>query len=226
MKVKTLFNILLVIVALGLALLATRSILRPEKYKLAYNQRADEIKARLITIRAAQTVYRNEFKKYAGDIDSLVMFVNHGVVQIIKTSGDIPDDMTEEAAFKAGLIKKTVETIPAIDKIIESDPTNVNSESLKNFEFIPYGNGKKFEIQLGTLSSKTYEIPVYRIDVPLDDILFDLDRTISPKDANIFSKLSNKIFYNNLASETQFKEQYKPMWLGSLSDASTSGSWE
>jgi hypothetical protein len=226
MKVKTLFNILLVVVALGLALLATRSILRPEKYKLTYSQRAEEIKVRLITIRAVQTVYRNEFKKFAGDIDSLVMFVNSGVVQIIKTSGDIPDDMTEEAAFKAGLIKKVVETIPAKDKIMEADPTNVNAESLKNFAQIPYCDGKKFEIQLGKISSKTYEIPVYRIDVPLDDILANLDKTISPKDANLFSKIFNKIFYNGLANETQFREQYKSMWLGSLNDASTSGSWE
>jgi hypothetical protein len=225
MKVKTLFNILLVIVALGLALLATRSILRPEKYKTAYNQRAEEIKARLITIRAVQAVYRNEFKKYADDMDTLVAFVNTGVVKIIKTSGEIPDDMTEEAAFKAGLIKKVIEPIPAKDKIVESDP-NVNYESLKNFEFIPYCDGKKFEIQLSKLTSKTYEIPIYRIDVPLDDVLANLDKTISPKDANIFSKIFNKLFYNNLANETQFKDQYKPMWLGSLTDASTSGSWE
>ncbi|MCL1851262.1 MAG: hypothetical protein FWF70_07685 [Bacteroidetes bacterium] len=225
MKVKTLFNILLIVVALLLALLATRSILRPERYKTAYNQRAGEIKARLITIRAIQAVYRAEFKKYAGDIDTLVDFVNNGVVQIIKTTGEIPENMTEEAAFKAGLIKKSVEKIPAKDKIVESDP-NVNYESLKNFEFIPYCDGKKFEIQLGKLTSKTYEIPVYRIDVPLDDILANLNKTITPKEANMFTKLANKLFYSGLANETQYKSQYKPMWLGSLMDSGTSGSWE
>jgi len=225
MKIKTLFNILLFVVALILALLATRSILRPEKYKTAYNQRAEEVKARLITIRAAQGVYRNEFKKYAGDIDTLVDFVNNGLVQIIKTTGEIPENMTEEAAFKAGLIKKIVETLPAKNKIIESD-ANVNEESLKNFEFIPNCNGKKFEIKLGTLSSKTYEIPVYRIDVSVDDILANLDKTIFPKEANVFTKLVNRLFYNELAKETQFKTQYKPMWLGSLTDSGTSGSWE
>ncbi|MDR2972296.1 MAG: hypothetical protein LBU83_10260 [Bacteroidales bacterium] len=225
MKVKTLFNILLVIVALFLALLATRSILRPEKYKISYNQRAEEIKARLITIRAVQAVYRNEFKKYAGDIDTLVDFVNNGVVQIIKTTGEIPENMSEEDAFKAGLIKKTIENIPAKDKIVESDP-NVTFESLKNFEFIPHCDGKKFEIQLGKLSSKTYEIPVYRIDVALEDIIANLDKTISPKDANPFIKIINTLFYSGLANETQFKLQYKPMWLGSLNDSGTTGSWE
>ena len=225
MKVKTLFNILLVIVALALALLATRSILRPEKYKFVYNQRSEEVRGRLVTIRAVQAVYRNEYKRYAGDIDTLVEFVKTGNVQIIKTSGEIPENMSEEAAFKAGLIKKVVETIPAKDKIVESDP-NVSYESLKNFELIPYGDGKKFEIQLGKISSKTYEIPVYRIDVSLDDILANLDRTITPKESSFSDRIFNKVFYSGLADETQFKAKYRPLWLGSLTDASTSGSWE
>jgi hypothetical protein len=225
MKAKTLLNILLVVVALGLAFLATRSILRPEKYKASYNQRAEEIRTRLITIRAVQAVYRNEFKKYAGDIDTLVDFANNGVVHIIKTSGDIPDDMTEEAAFKSGLIKKVVETIPAKNKILEIDP-NVILENLKNFEFIPYGDGRKFEIQLGIIASRTYEIPVYRVDVPIDDILVNLNRTIIPKEASFLSKTFNRMFYSGLAQETQYKSKYRPMWLGSLTDAGTSGSWE
>ncbi|MCL2313420.1 MAG: hypothetical protein FWC41_13270 [Firmicutes bacterium] len=225
MKAKTLFNILLVIVALGLAFLATRSILRPEKYKASYNQRAEEIRTRLVTIRAVQAVYRNEFKKYAGDIDTLVDFANNGVVHIIKTSGEIPDDMSEEEAFKKGLIKKVVETIPAKNKILESDP-NVKPENLKNFEYIPHAGGKKFEIQLGTIASKTYEIPVYRIDVPIDDILANLDRTITPKETGSVKTIINKMFYSGLAQEKQYKTKYRPMWLGSLNDAGTSGSWE
>jgi len=225
MKVKTLFNILLIVVALILALMATRSILRPEKYKTVYIQRSEEVKERLMTIRAVQAVYRNEFKKYAGDIDTLVDFVNNGVVSIIKTTGEIPDNMSEDAAFKAGLIKKIEEKLPAKDKIVESDP-NVDYNHLKNFEYIPNCDGKKFEIRLGTLSSKTYEIPVYRIDVPIDEILANLDKTIFPKETNMFTKMINKLFYNGLAEETQYKSQYKPMWLGSLTDSGTSGSWE
>jgi len=225
MKIKTLFNILLVIAALVLAVLATRSILRPEKYKALYNQRSEEIRTRLITIRAAQAVFRNEFKRYTGDIDSLVDFVNNGVVHIVKISGDIPENMTEEAAFKAGLIKKVVEAIPARNKILESDP-NVNYENLKGFEFIPHNDGKKFQIQLGKISSKTYEIPVYRIDVPLDEILANLDRSINAQGTSAFRRFSNKVFYGGLAQETQYKVRYRPMWLGSLTDAGTSGNWE
>ena len=135
--------------------------------------------------------------------------------------------MSEEAAFKAGLIKSIVEQIPAKDKIFEADP-KMTPENLKNFEFIPNSDGKKFEIQLGTLTSgaSKHEIPVYRIDVPLDDVLVNMDRTLYPTNAGIFAKLFNKVFYGGLAEETQYKVLYSPIWMGSLTDASTSGSWE
>jgi hypothetical protein len=225
MKVKALLNIFLFLVAVGLALLILRSILRPEKFKNVYYQRSDEIRVRLTAIRAIQAVYRNEHKKYAGDIDTLVTFVNNGVVHISKISGEIPKDMSQEAAFASGLISKTWETISARDKIVETDP-KVNYESLKNFEFIPYCDGKKFEIQLGKISGNTYEIPVYRIDVPICDILSNLERTLTPQNANLLSRWVSNLLFNGLTNEKQFINQYQPMWLGSLSDASTAGSWE
>lgn len=225
MKIKTLFNIFLVIAALGLALLAFRSIMRPEKFKLVYNQRHEEIKTRLITVRAIQAIYRNEFKKYAENMDELVAFVNEGNVHIEKMSGEIPEGMNELDAFKKGLIKKTVETVPAKEKIMESDP-NLTEENFKNFALIPESGGKKFEIQLGKLSSKTYEIPVYRVDVSVDDVLVNMEKTITSTNSSGFAKLLDRVLYNNLAAENQYKILYKPMWLGSLNDASTSGSWE
>ena len=225
MKVYTMINILLAIVALFFAFLITRAILRPEKYKVVYLQRTEEVRARLVTIRAAQAVYRNEYKKYAGDIDTLVEFVNNGVVHIVQISGNIPEEMTENEAFKQGLIKKTVETYPAKTRIVNSDP-NVTDESLKSFQFIPHTNNKKFEIQLGEIYGKTYTIPVYRVEVPLEDILANIDQTISNKTTNFWGLFFNKLFYNNLDKDTQYIANYPPMWLGSLTEASTSGSWE
>jgi len=225
MKISTIINIFLAIAALFFAFLIIRAILRPEKYKAVYIQRTEEIRARLVTIRAAQAVYRNEFKKYAGDMDSLVEFVNNGVVHIVQISGIIPEEMTENEAFKQGLIKKTVETYPAKARIINSDP-NVTEESLKSFQFIPHTNNKKFEIQLGEIYGKTYTIPVYKIEVPLEDILANINQTIYRKTTGFWGFIFNKLFYKNLDKDTQYIANYPPMWLGSLTDASTSGSWE
>ena len=64
------------------------------------------------------------------------------------------------------------------------------------------------------------------IVVPLDDILLDMDKAITPDNASTFTKFVNKIFYSGLAEEKQYRSQYKDMVMGSLTEASTSGNWE
>jgi hypothetical protein len=118
-----------------------------------------------------------------------------------------------------------VETCPAKTRIVNSD-TNVTDESLKNFQFIPHTYNKKFEIQLGEIYGKTYTVPVYRIEVPLEDILANIDQTIYNKTKGFWGVIFNKLFYNNLDIDTHYIANYPPMWLGSLTDANTSGSWE
>lgn len=225
MKVQTLFRILLVIIALVLSVLAFRSIMRPEKFKLVYDERQTEIKNRLITLRAAQQVYKLEYKKYTNNIDELVKFVESGSITIVKLNGTIPEGMSEADAFKKGFITKTEAKYPASKKILESDP-NIKPSFLKEFQFIPENNGKKFQIETNTITTSNYSIDVYKVDVPLDDVLANMEQSVSPEGSGPFRKALNYILYNNLDKETQYKNLYKPMWLGSLTEASTTGSWE
>lgn len=225
MKVQTLFRILLVIIALVLSVLAFRSIMRPEKFKLVYNERQTEIKNRLITLRTAQQIYKLENKRFADNIDELAEFANNGSITIVKISGSIPEGMSEADAFKKGFITKIESKYPASKKIIETDP-NVKPAYLKTFQFIPETDGKKFTIQTNTIKSSTYEIDVYRVEVPLDDVLANMQKSISPEGSGPFKKTLNYIMYNNLENEMQYKNLYKPMWVGSLTEASTTGSWE
>ncbi|HOF46440.1 MAG TPA: hypothetical protein PLZ46_06630, partial [Bacteroidales bacterium] len=171
MKTRFLFRTILVIVVLVFAVLVFRSIMRPERFRAVYELRSKEIQLRLSAIRSAQTVYKNEFKVFASDIDSLVDFVENGKVVIIKNIGEIPDKMTEKEAFEKGLLRKEEILIPAKDRILELDPT----VKLEDFQYIPFTDKqKKFEIQVRNLESQTYKIMVYRIDVPLDDILVNM----------------------------------------------------
>lgn len=225
MKVQTLFRILLVIIALVLSVLAFRSIMRPEKFKMVYNERQTEIKNRLTTLRAAQQIYKLENKVFADNIDDLVEFANNGSITIVKLAGSIPEGMSESDAFKKGFITKTESKYPASKKILETD-LNVKPANLKNFQFIPDTDGKKFTIQTSILKSATYEIGVYKVEVPLDDVLANMQRSISPKGSGAFIKTLNFIMYNGLENEMQYRNLYKPMWVGSLTEASTTGSWE
>lgn len=199
--------------------------MRPEKFKNVYEARKAANVNNLLTVRSAQAIYKNVYKKYASSMDSLVDFVENGMVEIEKNVGNVPDSMNEAEAFKLGLIHKEVVKVPAIEKMLELD-NNLTRESFKNFQYIPFSDKKPYKIQVGTIASKTYEIPVYRIDVPIDDVLVNMDKSITPENAGFFTRLWNKIFYNNLAEEKQYKSQYSDMYMGSLTEASTAGSWE
>jgi hypothetical protein len=222
---KVLFRCLMVVVVLVLAIMVMRSIMRPEKFRTVYNERCELIKEKLITIRDIQAVYKNESKKYFADADSLADYALNGTVSIIKNVGDIPEGMNEKDALKAGLLRKETVEISTMEKVMETDATR-KSENFNNLQYVLHNGGPKFNIQTGSIASKTYEIPVYMIVVPLDDILADMDKAITPDNASPFKKFINKIFYNGLSEETQYRSQYKDMVMGSLTEASTSGNWE
>ncbi|MDR2980103.1 MAG: hypothetical protein LBV02_06670 [Bacteroidales bacterium] len=218
---KRVFQIILILAALFLTLLVFRSIMRPEKLRMVYTERHNEIRNRLITLRTAQTVYRNEYKKFASDVDSLCDFVNNGYITIEKNIGEIPDKMTEEEALKQGILQKEIIKIPASERIIELDP-NAKAH-LKDFNVIPFTEGKRFEIQKGSLSSSTYEIPVYRIDVSGEDIMSHLDESINPPNTRFFMRIFNYAMYGGIEDDTFEAED---MYMGSLEESSTAGSWE
>lgn len=222
---KILFRCLMVVVVLVLAIMVMRSIMRPEKFRTVYNERCELIKEKLITIRDVQAVYKNESKKYFADADSLADYALNGTVSIIKNVGDIPEGMNEKDALKAGLLRKETVEISTMEKVMETDATR-KPENFNNLQYVLHNKGPKFNIQTGSIASKTYEIPVYMIVVPLDDILADMDKAITPENASPFKKFINKIFYNGLSEETQYRSQYKDMVMGSLTEASTSGNWE
>lgn len=222
---KILFRIALVLVVIVLAIMVMRCIMRPEKFRTVYEERCAIIKEKLITIRDVQAVYKNEYKKYFSDADSLAEFATEGTVNIDKNVGEIPEGMNEKDAIKAGLLRKETVKISAMEKVMEMDASR-KPENFKHLQYVLGADGPKFSIQTGSIASKTYEIPVYMIVVPLDDILTDMDKAITPDDASAFTKFFNKIFYNGLSEETQYRSQYKDMVMGSLTEASTSGNWE
>ena len=225
MKGKVIFRVLMILVILCFTVLVMRSIMRPEKYRMVYEGRCDVIKEKLITIRDLQAVYKNEYKTYMSDADSVALFAEEGMVDIIKNVGEIPEGMNEKDALAQGLLHKETISVPAKVKVLENDVTRTE-ENFNNLSTVLGPNSPKFSIKTGSIKSKTYEIPVYQIVVPIDDILFNMEEAITPSNANVFVKLWNKLFYNGLASERQYKSQYKDLVLGSLSEANTAGNWE
>ena len=226
MKVQNLFRIVLVIIILFLTFMIFRSIMRPGKFKSVYEQREDRIVECLEIIRNAQNVYKQETGKVSGDIDELYDFVQNGTITVEQTKmlKEVPKNMSEEDAFAQGYLEKSVVKIPAKRRMMENDKNLVES-SLKNFNYIAE-TGNKFKIDTASVESAGVIIPVYRIYLTVDDILANMQQTIIPENSSAIAKFWNKLLYSGLEEETQYRVQYRDIWMGALDNASVSGSWE
>lgn len=226
MKVQSLFRIVLVIIILFLTFMIYRSIMRPGKFKSVYEQREDRIVECLEIIRNAQNVYKQETGKVSGDIDELYDFVQNGTITVEQTKmlKEVPKNMSEEDAFAQGYLEKSVVKIPAKRRMMENDKNLVES-SLKNFNYIAE-TGNKFKIDTASVESAGVIIPVYRIYLTVDDILANMQQTIIPENSSAIAKFWNKLLYSGLEEETQYRVQYRDIWMGALDNASVSGSWE
>lgn len=226
MKVQSLFRIVLVIIILFLTFMIYRSIMRPGKFRSVYEQREDRIVECLEIIRNAQNVYKQETGKVSGDIDELYNFVQNGTITVEQTKmlKEVPKNMSEEDAFAQGYLEKTIVKIPAKRRMMENDKNLVES-SLKNFNYIAE-TGNKFKIDTASVESAGVIIPVYRIYLTVDDILANMQKTITPENSSAITKFWNGLLYRGLEDETQYRVQYRDIWMGALDNASVSGSWE
>jgi hypothetical protein len=200
--------------------------MRPGKFKSVYEQREDRIVECLEIIRNAQNVYKQETGKVSGDIDELYDFVQNGTITVEQTKmlKEVPKNMSEEDAFAQGYLEKSVVKIPAKRRMMENDKNLVES-SLKNFNYIAE-TGNKFKIDTASVESAGVIIPVYRIYLTVDDILANMQQTITPENSSAIAKFWNKLLYSGLEEETQYRVQYRDIWMGALDNASVSGSWE
>ena len=214
---------ILILLICFFAIATVRSIMRPQKFKMIYDNRLALAKQRLITIRTIQNVYRNEFKKYATSVDTLVDFIEHGMITIVSNQGFIPEGMGEEEALKKGLIKREMIKVTAKSKVLDQDSTLV----LDNFQYVPLTNNKlKFVIKTASIKGKNFEVPTYCITVSKEDLLRTMDRDIHGNSHNSLVRLWNKIIYSNLSEETSEINKYKDVIMGSLTEAHTNGNWE
>ena len=221
MKVQSLFRIVLVIIILFLTFMIFRSIMRPGKFKSVYEQREDRIVECLEIIRNAQNVYKQETGKVSGDIDELYDFVQNGTITVEQTKmlKEVPKNMSEEDAFAQGYLEKSVVKIPAKRRMMENDKNLVES-SLKNFNYIAE-TGNKFKIDTASVESAGVIIPVYRIYLTVDDILANMQQTIIPENSSAIAKFWNKLLYSGLEEETQYRVQYRDIWMGALDGTAT-----
>jgi hypothetical protein len=175
-----------------------------EFQKLAKVRIAENIQ-KLKDIRAVQISYKNKYKGFSDDFDSLLVFINYDSVAVVKSEGEAPDSLTELQAVQAGLISRDTIYIATKSHIFNEDYLTTRNEkfplNIEQLRYIPYTAEKSYEIDAGSVEKGEVIVQVFEVSAKYGDVLIGLDAKNKKYDLSSFLRV------------------------GSMSEASLNGNW-
>lgn len=229
MSKKKIFNWVLLVCILGLAVVCFMSIYNDIAFDAAKKERESVVVSRLMQLRDAEELFKKSHSnEYCGDIDSLVDWVrDSSAVEKIVKEGDLTDDqleagLTESIAVAQGIIKRDTVWVKAADYL------NVtNADSLK---IVPIGReGGVFEVRKDLkYNSKTQTWDqLCEIRASLDDYMDGMDEKKIKNLKNELDKRGKSRDKWGTDGEDEDDKWYG-LRVGDLQDASNkmAGNWE
>lgn len=227
---RTVFNIVLVAIAVVLVYICYASIMGPINFDKAKSVRDAAVIARLIDIRKAQAEYRNlNNQQYTDNFDTLIDFVKNGQLPFIYKQGELTDKQLEDGLTEkkaVNIIEKAKKTgnyrdvdkwglrdfirdttwVSVIDTIF---PKGFNADSLR---YIPFGSGEEFEMAIRSDTAKSgAPFCLLEVKAPYDVYLNGLDHQEIVNLKDVQNKLG----------------RYPGLMIGSLESANNNaGNWE
>ena len=229
MSKKKIFNWVLSVCILGLAVVCFMSIYNDIAFDKAKKERESVVIARLMQLRDAEEFFKKSHAgEFCGDIDSLVDWVRDSMaVERVIKEGELTDDqleagMTEQQAVIEGIIKRDTIWVKASEALKVS-----NADSLK---IIPIGReGGVFEVRKDLkYNSKSQEWD------QLCEIRASLDDYMDGMDAKKLKNLKNDLEKRGKSRDkwifggTDDAEQWYGLRIGDLQDSNNkmAGNWE
>lgn len=209
---RTIIQILLAIVAVGLAYFIYKGIQDPIEFEKAKEQRYEATIERLKDIRKAQLAYKDVYGRFTGSWDTLINFVKYDSLRNVRKIGVLTDSMieaglTERRAMREGLIIRDTIKESVLETLFDK---SFNPESLK---YIPVPDTTA-EFMLGAnviVTGSGIKVPVFEAKAHNNIILRGLDRQ----------------YVINLNEQNRLNEKYPGLKVGSLTEAvNNAGNWE
>lgn len=221
MKKRTIFQILLGLVSIGLAVWLYLSIMQPVKFDNEYTTRRDACAEKLKAIRTLEEAYKSTYGCYTGSFDTLInRLMTEDSMRVVnkKTNWDrIPEDveideMSEADAIKAGYKTLVTEYVNPIDNLRKNKKLTLTDEEIRNVRYVPYPRDKKydFDLQAGFIEKSGYQLPVFECVAHMEDLLADLD---------------HQLVVNKLA-ELEQNNRFLGWKVGDMTQAITDGNFE
>jgi hypothetical protein len=211
-KMKTVLQIVLLLVAVALTFFINKSIQRPIEFEKAMDVRYDATVERLKEIRKAEIAYKDVYGEFTGSWDTLINFVVNDSIRNVRKIGELTDSMieaniTEKKAIQMGLLIRDTVRESVLEAIYGKD---YDANQLK---IVPVP-GEPTEFHLGATSIVTgsgITVPVFEAKAHFNTVLRGLDRQL----------------VINLNDRQRTNEKYPGLKVGSLLETvNNSGNWE
>jgi hypothetical protein len=207
-------NVALLIIAIIFSYKIYESIMKPIKFRKAFDRRSKVVQQKMLRIRDAEVAYLDTYGKYTGSFDTLVNFIKHDSLRVVKSIGVVPDSIylkaksrkdAELKAIKLGIISRDTIKISVKDSLFK----NYNVDTLR---FVPYTNLKEdFQLRAGMLKTMSNAIrPVFELKVH----------------DNTFTKGLDRQQVININDAHRDNNEYPGYIVGSMDEVTTSGNWD
>ena len=187
-----------------LAWLVYRSPISLKEFQEETNYRKSAVIQDLKDIRTAQIAFKDKYRVYAGDFNSLFSFVKNDSLAVVKAIGETPDSLTEDQALLAGIISRDTVFVPVYQTIYNQDYLDTRDSrfpfDLEKLSMVPFSD-KTFSIESGNIEKGKVVVQVFEVSTTYGTFLNGLDATNKGIDLD-----------NTLR-------------VGSMSDASINGNW-
>ncbi|MBT8312347.1 MAG: hypothetical protein KJO94_08430 [Eudoraea sp.] len=205
---KTILQIILWIVCVGLGYLIYRSVTGPIEFQKVKEERFADVISTLKDIRNSQVAYRTVNGRYANDFKSLIAFVDTGQYTITQRRDS--SYMEYDKVYGIDMLKE-VTIVDTLGFVAIKDSIFKNSDRYKTMMNVPYAQGgEKFDIKADVIQKGGYSAPVFEVKVKKDIVLYD-----QPQD--LLDRENAQISVEEV-NGSEIK-------VGSLTDVSTNGNW-
>ncbi len=209
---KTAIQIVLIAIAVIFAFLVFKSIEDPIEFEKAKKERYDATIQKLKDIRKAESAYKDVYGRYTGSWDTLVNFVKHDSLRLIRRIGMLTDSMieagmNEKMAIKQGKIIRDTIRVSALDSLFGK------SYPVDKIKYVPVPDTvAEFHLGAGVIATGSgIKVPVFEAKAHNNTVLRGLDRQM----------------VINLNDQKRTNQKYPGLKVGSLEDANNNaGNWE
>lgn len=162
-----------------LAWFVYRSPISLKEFQEESNFRKSAVVQSLKDIRTAQVAYKDKYRVYADNFNSLLDFVNNDSIALIKAIGETPDSLSEEQALEAGIISRDTVFISAGESIFGAEYLDTRDNrfafDLNTLTEVPFSEGEQFSIEAGSIEKGKVIVQVFEVSTNYATFLKGID---------------------------------------------------